>query len=220
MQEQELYKPVKELLERLGFVVKAEVKDIDVFAMREDLTLAVELKTSINLKLIYQAIDRQKLADVVYLALPYSAIKSHKKNIRSFYNLLRRLELGLIIISNSKASIEIEAKPYDAKKSRQRNKNRRNQVIKEFKLLESDVNIGGIRGRRMTVYREQTIKVSLFIKNNGPSSPRSILKETGVEKTGSILQKNYYGWFYRVERGLYDLTHEGKCALETYEYNK
>jgi hypothetical protein len=32
-----------------------------------------------------------------------------------------------------------------------------------------------------------------------------------------ILQKNYYGWFKRLRRGIYGITDEGEKALETYE---
>lgn len=58
MEEKELYLPVKTFLENKGYQVKAEVKDIDVFAVKEHHSIAVELKTKITLKLIYQAIER------------------------------------------------------------------------------------------------------------------------------------------------------------------
>ncbi len=63
--EEQLYKPVKNYLEKKGFKVRAEVKNIDVAAECNGILLAVELKTSFNLKLVYQAIDRQKIADLV-----------------------------------------------------------------------------------------------------------------------------------------------------------
>jgi hypothetical protein len=40
--------------------------------------------------------------------------------------------------------------------------------------------------------------------------------ETGVSRAPQILQKDHYGWFHRVERGVYGLTPNGMGALETY----
>jgi hypothetical protein len=39
----------------------------------------------------------------------------------------------------------------------------------------------------------------------------------GSEKAASILRENYYGWFERVERGIYRLHEAGGNALAEYE---
>ena len=46
--------------------------------------LAVELKLKISLKLIYQAIERFKICEKVYLGIPNEAIKSHQKTHEIF----------------------------------------------------------------------------------------------------------------------------------------
>ena len=71
MLETELYLPVKRFLEAQGFAVKAEIGGCDVLAVRGDEPpVIVELKTSFNLQLLLQGIDRQGVTDTVYLAIP------------------------------------------------------------------------------------------------------------------------------------------------------
>jgi hypothetical protein len=66
MLETDLYQPVKSFFESQGYIVKAEINDIDILAIKEDITIAIELKVKISLKLIYQVIERQKLVDNVF----------------------------------------------------------------------------------------------------------------------------------------------------------
>lgn len=117
MTESELYQPCKILLETMGFMVKAEVGPVDILAVKEDYTIIVELKLNISLKLIYQAIDRQKLADKVYVALPSSVIAKQKANVKYFTNLLKRLEISLISVTKNKAEIVVETFGFDVQKS-------------------------------------------------------------------------------------------------------
>ena len=50
MKETDLYKPVKELFEKMGYTVNGEVKDMDVTAVRGDELVVVELKTALTLR--------------------------------------------------------------------------------------------------------------------------------------------------------------------------
>jgi hypothetical protein len=62
----------------------------------------------------------------------------------------------------------------------------------------------------MTAYRQQALACAASLAE-GPrrtSELRSI-----VSNAPSILLRNVYGWFTRVERGLYSLTPEGAVAL-------
>ena len=68
--ESDLYGPVREYLEKLGYEVKGEVKGCDITAMRGGELIVVELKRGFTLELVYQAMDRQRVADGVYVAVP------------------------------------------------------------------------------------------------------------------------------------------------------
>ena len=73
MSETSLYPAVKRFLEAAGFHVKGEVNGCDVVAVQpgEPLQLAiVEMKLGFNLDLLLQAMDRMRVADEVWLAVP------------------------------------------------------------------------------------------------------------------------------------------------------
>ncbi len=148
MKETELYAPVKKLFLSQGFDVKGEVKDIDVIAYHQDLMIGVELKTKVSLKLIYQAIDRQKVLDQVYIAIPKDAIYQSKSLYRNFTHLLKRLEIGLIIVNGDSAEVIIEAVPFDRNLSRSRYKKRKTMLDKELRLRKNNKNIGGTNGKK------------------------------------------------------------------------
>jgi hypothetical protein len=62
----------------------------------------------------------------------------------------------------------------------------------------------------MTAYRQQALACAASLAK-GPrrtSELRSV-----VPNASSILLRNWYGWFNRIERGLYQLTPEGAVAL-------
>ncbi|MBU1092824.1 MAG: hypothetical protein KKH01_00030 [Firmicutes bacterium] len=217
MKETDLYEPIKQFLESLGYTVKGEIGAIDIFAMKNEQSIAIELKTQITLKLIYQAVERQKIADDVYIAIPKTALKSHRANYRSFILLLRRLGLGLMLVQNDLVSIISDPAEYDLELSKKRNKKKHIQVTNEFKNRNNDLNIGGSKGKRLTVYREKTILLAKVLNEVEVMSPKQIKEKTLVLETASILQKNYYGWFCRVNRGQYTLTDKGKEEMRNYE---
>lgn len=223
MKETQLYNPVKQLLESNGYLVKAEVKDVDVMAIKDEYNVIVELKTQISLKLIYQAVDRQKLADKVYVALPSSVIQSQKSNYKYFALLLKRLDLGLIKVYQDRAEIILETFGFDMQKSISNSNKRKIKLMNEFSLRNAE-NVGGTKGRKMTLYREKAIEIAKFIYKYGESSPKEIKKYTKIIEASGILQNNYYKWFKRVDRGIYHLTELGlnqvKTIIESVEINE
>ncbi|MGD9761455.1 MAG: DUF2161 family putative PD-(D/E)XK-type phosphodiesterase [Candidatus Izemoplasmatales bacterium] len=210
MLETELYEPVKKYLELNGYTVKGEIGNIDVYAVKDTMTIAVELKVNITLKLIYQAIDRQKLADDVYIAVPSLAIKSHRKNLKKFLLLLKRLSIGLLVVKKDNVEVLLDPVDYNLDLSKTRSKKKHIKLITDFTNLESNENQGGSKGRRMTVYREKVIKIAKLLNDNPGLSPKKIKEATMIENTYSILQKNYYNWFMKKERGSYQLSIEGQ----------
>jgi len=68
--EEDLYAPVKNYLTKLGYDVKGEVQNCDVTALKGETLLVVEMKKTLNLDVILQAALRQRVADIVYIAVP------------------------------------------------------------------------------------------------------------------------------------------------------
>lgn len=213
MKETELYEPVKRLLVEQGYEVKAEVKDIDILGYKDDVYLAVELKTSFSMKLIYQAIDRQKTMDIVYIAIPKTALPKSRTQYRQMIYLLKRLEIGCIIVNEQHAEVILETTVYDIEKSRARYKKRKQIILKEYHLRKNTLNVGGSKGKRLTRYKEMVVDIGLYLLAHQQASVKEIKEHTNILKAASILQKNYDQYFERVSRGIYQLTEKGKKEI-------
>lgn len=212
--ETDLYLPIKQFLEGQGFQVRGEVQNCDLVAVRESDLLIVEMKVGFNLTLVLQGMDRLKLTDTVYLA---AQAPRHRKSISSWRELCRRLGMGLLLVHFVRPSpwVEVVCEP-EAYQPR-RSPKRRGRLLQEFGGRSGDHNTGGASGRPIvTAYREAALRVAAVLRDQGTARVRDLRSATGVEETGSILQRNYYGWFQRVERGVYTLTPQGVHALKQY----
>jgi hypothetical protein len=210
MAETDLYLPVKRFLEAQGYEVKAEIKDCDLVARRgEEPPVIVELKTSFSLQLVLQGVDRQSLTDAVYLA-----IQLPKRHNGDVLKLCRRLGLGLLTVSSSHVEALLDPAPYQPRK----NARRRTLLLKEFAHRVGDPNLGGSAKRRpmVTAYRQDALRCIRFLDAKGPSKLAEIRIETGVQRAPAMLQQDVYGWFLRVERGVYGLSPKGQAALATF----
>ena len=217
MKETELYAPIKAYLEGQGYDVKAEVKDCDLVAIRsaED-PVIVELKLSLSIALMMQGIDRQTMTDAVYVAVPAGKGKRWAPQVKDAVKLCRRLGLGLISVRFDAATpsvlVHCDAGPYRPRKV----KARKAALLKEFERRVGDPNTGGQNKRKIiTAYRQDALRIAVAL-SAGRNKPRILAAELGVERAASILQADHYGWFERVERGVYALRHSGHEALETY----
>lgn len=217
MHETELHPPVKAFFAQLGYAVRSEVDGCDLVARRGDEWVIVELKKSVNLTLILQGIDRKKMTETVYLAVA-APRDPRRKRWREVIRLCRLLGLGLLAVrpESRVAPVEVvcEPGPYDPRM----NARRRHRLAREFEGRSADFNVGGSTGRPLvTAYREEALGIARYLKDAGAAKVAAVRKATGCEKAGSILQANYYGWFNRVSRGVYELTEAGNQALEEYE---
>lgn len=212
MKETELYNPVKTHLERQGFTVRAEVRDCDLTAIRGEDFLIVELKTSFNLDLVLQGLERKGICDDVYLAVPRPR-NMRAKRWRRIQRLCRALGLGLMTVS-PQGLVDVICAP--VAQSPRRNSREHKLVLREIAGRSGDYNTGGSSCRPLvTAYREQALMVAKAIEE-GLQRPRDIVAATGIAKAPSILQKDYYQWFERVERGVYSLSKRGHDALGEY----
>ena len=62
----------------------------------------------------------------------------------------------------------------------------------------------------MTAYRQQALACAASL-SRGPRRTSEI--KSAIPDAPKILLRNVYGWFFRVERGVYGLTPEGTTAL-------
>lgn len=214
--EAELYEPVKRFFETRGFTVKGEVEGCDLLALRGDELVIVELKPAFNLALVFQAIKRQKLSDRVYVAIetPRRVFGTRWNDVRA---LCRRLGLGILTVTFTErgAVVNVVMEPDPAPP--RRNSRKRDKLLSEYAARSGDHNTGGMTRRPVvTAYREAALHVARCLKEQGQCSPAGLKEFSGVDKAPAMLQRNVYGWFQRVEKGVYGLSAVGEEALERY----
>lgn len=233
--ESDLYLPVKHFLNDLGYSVKAEVKDCDVVATKQasgensESLLIVELKLKFSLELLLQGVNRQALCDDVYLAIGAAQTAKTKKNWRAkepaYLKLCKKLGLGLMLVQpkeqllksdagelsqKDQVRILLDPAPYQPRK----NSRRRTALLKEFNTRAGDPNLAGVNKTQIiTAYRQNTLQCAEQLHLQGPCSIKQLRQLTQVNSLAGIMQKNYYGWFERVARGVYELTDEGQQAV-------
>jgi len=217
MKETDLYSPVKAFLEKQGYEVKSEVTDCDVVAIRgTDPPVIVELKLSLSLDLLMQGIERQKITDAVYVAVPAGKGKVWTGRSKEAVKICKRLGLGLMSVrfDSGQGMVIVHTDP-GAHKVHKLAK-RKTALLLEFQRRVGDPNTGGQSRRAIiTAYRQDALRIAVALQA-GPSAPSVLVKLLAMPKASSILQKNYYGWFIRVERGVYSIGPEGHAALKTY----
>ncbi|WP_144548258.1 DUF2161 domain-containing phosphodiesterase [Bacillus sp. X1(2014)] len=217
LQEIDLYKPIQTYFVREGYEVYGEVKDCDIVAVKDEELIVVELKLTLSVDLLIQAAKRQRITDKVYVAIPKPKHRLNSKKWTEKCHLIRRLELGLIVVSSpgkrGKAEIIFNPAPFKHRK----NKLKRESIIKEINGRSADYNVGGSnRTKIMTAYKENCIQIACNLECFGPLSPRRLIQLGTGNNTSSILTKNYYGWFERIKRGTYVITEKGIAEIKEY----
>ncbi|KAF0197606.1 MAG: hypothetical protein FD169_208 [Bacillota bacterium] len=217
MRETDLFPPVAEYLLQLGFTVRSEVRGCDITAVKDNELVIVELKTSFSIDLLIQATTRQRAADTVYVAIPRPAKGLKGKHWQGVVHLVKRLELGLLLLSftGSKARVEVAVDPSSF--TRKSGGQSRKAILSEIAGRSQDYNQGGsTRQKLMTAYRENAIQIACLLNDLGPLTTRK-LRDLGTgSKTQAILYRDHYKWFRRVATGTYDLTELGRQELERY----
>jgi len=219
MKESDLYLPVKRFLESQNYEVKGEVQNCDVLAVRgKEAPVVVELKLSLNLNVVLQAVERLSLTPKVYIGVPEQC-KILKRRRRRIIKLLRMLGLGLVAIDSYRetGSVNVLLDPgeYKPRKSR----HRQERLLGEFMKRVGDPNLGGSERRKgiMTVYRQRALAIARFLQKQGPTKASHIARTLREPKARDILYRDVYGWFDRVSLGVYELSPRGKQEISLWQ---
>jgi hypothetical protein len=207
--ETDLYLPVKRFLVKLGFDVKGEIGGCDVVAVKGDAPPVVvisELKLSFTLELVLQGVERIAACDEVWLAVR-ATTRGRERDPR-VRKLCRLLGFGLLGVSQ-RDRVEVLVEP--TRWRPRRDPKRRSQLVDEHRRRRGDPAMGGAtRVPIMTAYRQEALACATALA----ASSRSVRELRGTSADASkILLRNVYGWFVRIERGVYGLTDAGRAAL-------
>jgi hypothetical protein len=126
--------------------------------------------------------------------------------------LCRRLGVGLMIVIAGRVDIVLDPAPYTPRK----NARRVGRMLGEHARRVGDPNRGGSSTRVpvMTAYRQEALRCAGLLARNGPMKVAALRLAAEAPKAAAILIADHYGWFERVERGIYGLTPKGRAGLE------
>lgn len=211
--ETDLYPAVKTFLEGQGYVVKSEVGAADVVAVRGgEPPVIVELKLGFSLALVHQCVARLGVTDDVYMAVERGKGKRFQKSVKDMTRLCRRLGLGLMTVrlSDDLVQVHCDPGPYAPRK----NATRQGKLLKEFAARQGDPNEGGqTRVGLITAYRQDALKIAMYLFEVGASKGADVARETGVARATTMMRDDHYGWFEKVDKGVYGLAPKGAEAV-------
>lgn len=206
-----LYLPIKGFLEAAGYSVKGEIAGCDLVGLSPDeppVVVICELKLSFNLELILQAVDRAAASDEVWIAARVSAKGKGRESDRRYRDLCRRLGFGMLSVSDN-GTVDVVVSPVALMP--RKNPRKRSRLVNEHRKRKGDPALGGsTRSPIMTAYRQQALACAAALQD-GPLRPRDLKPITPSAAT--ILRGNVYGWFERIDHGIYGLTAIGAEAL-------
>ena len=216
--EQDLYPAIKQLLQAQGYEVKGEVGAADVVACRGDEPpVIVELKMRFSLSLFHQAIARQTISDLVYIAVPKPTGRTARRALKDNLSLCRRLGVGLITVrADAVAEVHCDPGPYAPRKSKVKTA----RFLREFNRLQGDPNAGGAtRHGIVTAYRQDALRCAAYLAEHGTTKGAVVAKATGVTTATRLMRDNHYGWFEKVGKGIYALSDAGSEGLKHWAYS-
>ena len=215
MRERDLYAPLKGYFSAQGWEVKGEVGAADIVARRGDDLLIVELKLRPSLTLYHQAVARLRLTDLVYIAVPRPSGRAARRALRENLVLCRRLGLGFLTVAPC-GTVErrCDPGPYVPRRARAR----ADALKAQFDRLRGDPNDGGAtRHGLVTAYRQEALRCARYLAGAGAEKGALVARATGVAQATRIMRDNHYGWFARVETGVYALTEAGRRGLADWD---
>ncbi len=209
MSESALYPMVKRFFAHRGFDVKGEVCGCDVVGLDAGggVLMVTELKLGFSLDLVLQGVDRMACADEVWLAV--QATRRGRDRDARARKLCRLLGLGLLAVHAARGDVEVLAEPQPYRP--RRNLRRRRRLLAEHAGRRGDPSPGGTRGVPIvTAYRQDALACATLLRD-GPQPTKTLARAT--PRATAIVYRNVYGWFERVERGVYRLSPAGEAAL-------
>jgi hypothetical protein len=216
--EEDMAAPLTQWLEDQGYQVNHEVKHCDITAVKDGELTIVELKLRFGLTLVYQALERKDFCPSVYVVIPLRGSRSVPPQYRRMKKLLQSLQVGLMVIRYLKTKTRVELLIHPRDYEQRKRPKAQAALLREINSRYGEFNAGGQSNKlpRVTAYRQEALRIAWELSQSGPMSPSQLRKKGCSSKTQSILSQNHYGWFDKVERGVYTLHQAGTEALRNH----
>jgi len=214
MRESDLSHPVVKYFEDLGYLVNCEVNDIDIVARKNEYLIAIELKLTFNMRLLFQVMDRLKFADETYVALPRP--KRRSKDLSKIRQLAELLNFGILLVDAGLVQhVEVLYMPHPGNKVRDNKRKRR--ANKEADGRSVELNKGGVTNIKIiTAYREKCVAIASIMQFRGDISAKELRNDFNfAHDIGQALSKDYYKWFEKTSLGRYALTEKALTEIES-----
>jgi len=110
--------------------------------------------------------------------------------------------------------VPLDPGPYAPRKAPRR----KTRLLREFARLEGDPNPGGSTRSNglMTAYRQDALRCLRVLVVDGPTKAAIVAKRAGVAGARRLMADNHYGWFERVETGIYAPSPNGMRASDQF----
>ncbi len=120
-----------------------------------------------------------------------------------------------MVVMGERCDVVLDPMPYLPRK----NKRKAGRMLGEHARRVGDPNRGGSSTRvpMMTAYRQEALRCVTLLAQGGPMKLADMRKAADVPNAAKILQQDVYGWFERVERGVYGVTPKGRQGLALYD---
>ena len=159
MKETDLFPPLKTWLESAGYEVFAEVQSgqggtrADIVAIQKPIITIVEMKVTLSLDLIGQAVRWKRLANYVFVAVP----RSHKRSTSDYAcQLLRQEGIGLLEVDGPNVY-----KKFAPKFNRRISNQMRDTLVEQH----TDLPGGHAGGGYVTPYKLTIDRVKKYLEN-------------------------------------------------------
>jgi hypothetical protein len=206
---------VKRYLEGQGYAVKGEIGDCDVVAVRPDEEpVVVELKLTLNLNVVLQAVARRRVSSKIYVGVPRRCpvLRSQRRQV---VRLFRMLGLGLLSVEFRRTGARVEAVLDPGEYKPRASKRHTGRLLREFELRVGDPIPGGSDRRKglLTAYRQSALRIGRYLGRRGPTKASEVSAALDEPRARTIMYDNVYGWFDRPSTGVYALSPRGRREM-------
>jgi hypothetical protein len=128
------------------------------------------------------------------------------------------LGIGLITIDPSSQSGGVKVLLDPGEYKPRVSKNRQTRLLREFDKRVGDPNLGGSNTQQsvITAYRQSALEIARLLEKQGPTKASDVALKSNESKARDILYRDYYGWFEKVSRGVYELSPRGEREIKNW----